>query len=251
MQIKHIDNHAHLNFPEFDADRNDAIKRACEAEVGIINVGVDLKSSKWAVELAVSNEKMWAIVGQHPTDTIEEFDIDAYRELLKSEKVVAIGECGLDYFHGKAEDRENQKKLFITQIELAIEYKKPLMLHIRDAYPDAIEILKKYPSVRGNVHFFAGSKEIAQQFLNLGFTLSFTGVITFAKEYEELIKFIPLESILSETDCPFVAPAPYRGKRNEPAYVVEVVKKIAEIKNLPFEEVSTALLANSRRLFSI
>jgi TatD DNase family protein len=111
--------------------------------------------------------------------------------------------------------------------------------------------LKEYSGVRGNVHFFAGSKEIAQQFLELGFTLSFTGVITFAKEYEELLRFIPLDRILSETDCPFVAPAPYRGKRNEPSYVVEVIKKIAEIKGLSFEEVSKQLLENSKKLWRI
>lgn len=249
--IKHIDNHAHLNFPEFDADREEVIKRANENGVGIINVGVDLKSSKWAVELAEKNENMWAIVGQHPTDTEEAFDAGAYRELLKSPKVVAIGECGLDYFHLKDDNKWVQKDLFVRQIELAQEVGKPLMLHIRDAYEDAIEILKKYPDVRGDVHFFAGSKEIAQQFIDLGFTLSFTGVITFAKEYEELLKSLPLESILSETDCPFVAPVPYRGKRNEPAYVVEVVKKIAEIKDLSFEAVSSQLLANFKKLFGI
>ena len=251
MQIKYIDNHAHLNFPEFGADISDGIKRANDAGVGIITVGVDLASSTRAVEMAEENENMWAIIGQHPTDTEEAFNANAYRELLKSEKVVAIGECGLDYFHGKEEDRESQKNLFIKQIELAIEAKKPLMLHIRDAYEDAIEILKQYPEVKGNVHFFAGSKEIAKQFLELGFTLSFTGVITSAKEYEELLKTIPIESILSETDCPFVAPAPYRGKRNEPSYVIEVVKKIADIKGLSFEDASAQLLENSKGLFGI
>ncbi|MES2059926.1 MAG: TatD family hydrolase [Patescibacteria group bacterium] len=249
--MQFIDNHAHLNFPEYDADREEVIKRANDARVGIINVGVDLASSKWAVELAEANPNMWAIIGQHPTDTKEDFDAGSYRELLKSEKVVAIGECGLDYFHGEEGEKENQKKLFIQQIELAIEAGKPLMLHIRNAYEDAIEILKKYPDVKGNVHFFAGSKEIAEGFLNLGFTLSFTGVITFANEYEELLKFIPLDRILSETDCPFVSPVPYRGKRNEPAYVVEVVKKIAEIKGLSIEEVSKQLLANSKKLWNL
>ncbi len=170
---------------------------------------------------------------------------------MKSEKVIGIGECGLDYFHGKEEAKEKQKELFENQIELAMESGKPLMLHIRDAYEDAIEILNKYDGVRGNVHFFAGSKGMAQQFLDLGFTLSFTGVITFAKEYEDLIKSIPLDRILSETDCPFVAPALYRGKRNEPSYVIEVVKKISEIKDLSFEEVSSQLLQNSKNLWGI
>ena len=132
------------------------------------------------------------------------------------------------------------------------------MLHIRDAYKDAIEILKKYPGVKGNAHFFAGTIEEAKQFLDLGFSLSFTGAITYPPQrrtggpnYEELIKSVPLDRILSETDCTYVAPVPYRGKRNEPAYVVEVVKRIAEIKGLSFENVSKQLLENSRNLFGI
>ncbi len=271
MQFKFVDNHAHLNFTAFDADREEAIQRAKDAGVAVINVGTQKDTSKKAVEIAEANENCFAIVGLHPVHTSksfhdekelgeggveftsrgEIFDYEFYKNLCQSPKVVGIGECGLDYYRLEGETKEIQKKAFEAQIRLAEETGLPLMLHLREAYLDAIEILKNHPKVKGNCHFFAGTIEEAKEFLDLGFTISFTGVITFAKQYEELVKFVPLESILSETDCPYVSPAPYRGKRNEPSYVVEVVKKIAEIKNLPLEQVSKQLLANSKRVFGI
>ncbi len=200
----------------------------------------------------------------------ESFDKDLYRELLKDPKIVGIGECGLDYYHLDNESIEQQKKMFIEQIELANEFEKPLMLHIRNnpekvhptlkgtpqegnlnAYFDSLEILKKYAKVKGDVHFFAGNLEEAKAFLDFGFTLSFTGVITFTHDYDEVIKYIPLDMIMSETDAPYVAPTPYRGKRNEPIYVKEVVKKIAEIKGLKEEEVAKAIMTNAKRVFGI
>ncbi len=171
--------------------------------------------------------------------------------MLKDPKVVAIGECGLDYYRMEPESIEKQKKAFIEQVELANEIGKPLMLHIRNAYKDALEILKQYAKVKGDVHFFAGTSEDAKGFLDFGFTLSFTGVITFTHDYDEVIKNIPLDMIMSETDSPYVTPVPYRGKRNEPSYVREVVKKIAEIKGLPEEEVAKAIIANAKRVFAI
>jgi TatD DNase family protein len=185
---------------------------------------------------------------------------------LGDPKVVGIGECGLDYYRMEEGSIAQQKTAFIEQIELANEFGKPLMLHIRNnqkqelitgkesipnAYMDALNILKKYSKVKGDVHFFAGSPAEAQAFLDFGFTLSFTGVITFTHDYDEVIKNTPLEMILSETDSPYVAPVPYRGKRNEPSYVKEVVKKIAEIKNLPEAEVAQALIRNAQRVFTI
>lgn len=173
--------------------------------------------------------------------------------------MVGIGECGLDYYRMDSESIEKQKKAFIEQIELANEFNKPLMLHLRhgvdhiehNAYVDALEILKKCSRVRGNVHFFAGTWIEAKAFLNFGFSLSFTGVITFTHDYDEVIKNTPLEMIMSETDSPYVAPIPYRGKRNEPSYVREIVKKIAEIKNLSEKEVAEAIVGNARRIFAI
>ncbi len=282
MEFKYVDNHAHLNFKIFDEDYRETIKRAHDANVAVINVGTQKDTSKCAVEIADEFENgVYAIIGLHPVHTSksfhdekeigeggkeftsrgESFDYEYYKNLAENPKVVGIGECGLDYFRLEENTKEIQKKIFEEQVELAIEVDKPLMLHIRDsgtgqAYYDALEILNTLylihnTRLRGNVHFFVGSKEIAKEFLDLGFTLSFTGVITFAKGYEELVKFIPLDRILSETDCPYVPPVPYRGKRNEPVYVIEVIKKIAEIKNLSFEEVSEQLLKNSKKLFKL
>ena len=281
MTPKYIDIHSHVNFKAFDADRDEVIRRALENKTWVINVGTQVDTSKKAVEMANQyKEGVYAIIGLHPihtgasyhdtkelgpafakatdgqgkegfTSRGEIFDQESYRELLKDPKVVGIGECGLDYYRCTPESRSKQKETFIGQIELANEFNKPLMLHIRNAYADALEILKHYSKVKGNVHFFAGNWQEAKKFLDFGFTLSFTGVITFTHDYDEVIKNAPLDMIMSETDSPYVAPAPYRGKRNEPSYVKEIVKKIAEIKNLPETEVAQAIIANTKRVFGI
>jgi TatD DNase family protein len=252
MKPDFIDIHAHVNFPEYDLDRDEVVKRAKGSNTWMINVGTDEESSKKAVELAEKySEGVYAIIGLHPNDK-EIFNKDFYKTLAKSPKVVGIGECGLDYFRSETEgDKVRQMEVFKAQIELSIEVNKPLMLHIRNAYGDAISVLKQYPKARGNVHFFAGNIAEAKEFIDLGFTLSFTGVITFAKEYIELVKFVSLDKILSETDCPYVTPAPHRGKRNEPFYVNEVVKKIAEIKGESLEKVQKQLVENARHLFGV
>jgi TatD DNase family protein len=283
MQPKYIDIHTHVNFKAFDEDRDVVIKRALGNNTWIINVGTQADTSMHAIELAHKyKEGVYAIIGLHPihtgasfhdkqelgeeggefTSRGEIFDKNIYRELLKDEKVVGIGECGLDYYRCDEESVLKQKEVFVAQIELASEVGKPLMLHIRNgsagspqvtqnAYMDALELLKKHSKVKGDVHFFAGDWEIAKAFLDFGFTLSFTGVITFTHDYDEIIKNTPLDMIMSETDSPYVAPVPYRGKRNEPFYVREVVKKIAEIKNLPEEEVAASIMVNARRVFGI
>lgn len=184
------------------------------------------------------------------------------RNLSYGEKVVAIGECGLDYF--REEDRqhkEEQRELFISQISLAAERNLPLMLHIRpsegtmDAYLDALTILsmmkESWGSMRGTAHFFVGTPAVAQEFLDLGFHISFSGVITFVPQYEALVRAVPLNRILSETDAPFAAPDPYRGRRNEPSYVKEIIKKIALCKGVSLEETEAALLENATTLFGI
>ena len=316
MTPKYIDIHSHVNFRAFDLDRDEVIKRALDNDTWIINVGTQIDTSRKAVELAGKyKEGVYAIVGLHPIHTSasyhdekelgpasakvsdgqggregfmsrgEIFDKSAYRELLKNPKVVGIGECGLDYYRCDQESVEKQKEAFIQQIELANEFDKPLMLHIRNnkedritwrfgrqvateppspgnAYFDALELLKKYlkdkpayaqgfGGARGDVHFFAGNWEEAKAFLDFGFTLSFTGVITFTHDYDEVIRNTPLYMIMSETDCPYVSPVPYRGKRNEPLYVTEVVKKIALIKNLPEPEVAEAIVGNAQRVFNL
>lgn len=291
MTPKYIDIHSHLNFKAFDEDRDEVIRRALDNDTWVINVGTQLDTSKKAVEIANQYEEgVYAIIGLHPihtgasyhdekelgeggkefTSRGEIFDKESYRKLLKDKKVVGIGECGLDYYRCTPESISKQKEAFISQIELANEFNKPLMLHIRNgstsspqaspnAYMDALNLLKKYSKVKGDVHFFAGTWEEAKAFLDFGFTLSFTGVITFppkagqpqADTLFEVIKNTPLDMIMSETDSPYVAPVPYRGKRNESSYVKEVVRKIAEIKNLTESEVASAIIANAKRVFKI
>lgn len=271
-RFKYIDIHTHTNFAAFDVDREEIIRRAREAGVAMINVGTQKDTSVSAVALAEQYEGVYAAVGLHPIHTSasfhdteelgdggkeftsrgEKFDYDYYKKLALHQKVVAIGECGLDKFRSlEVPKLEKQEEIFRKQIELAVEVKKPLMLHIRNAYTDAFRTLKTYTGVRGNLHFFAGTIEEAKPFLDLGFSFSFTGVISFARQYDEVVRYLPLPRIMSETDAPFVAPVHHRGKRNEPAYVVEVVKKIAEIRGEDYERVRAQLAENARAFFSI
>jgi len=284
---KYIDIHSHVNFKAFEEDRDAVIGRALENDTWVINVGTQIDTSRMAVEMANQYDQgVYAIIGLHPIHTGESFhdekelgaggkeftsrgeifDKEKYRELLKDPKVVAVGECGLDYYRLEADSIEKQKIAFITQIELANEFGKPLMLHIRnnpkdnshDAYIDALDILKKHldikklpPGKMGDVHFFAGDTDVAKAFVDFGFTLSFTGVITFTHDYDEVIRRTPIDMIMSETDAPYVAPVPHRGKRNEPVYLREVVKRIAEIKGRSEAETAKVLLANAKRVFGI
>lgn len=248
---KYFDIHSHLNLPGYEADFDEVIVRLKETGTHTIVVGVDYESSRKAVELAEKHEEIYACVGQHPVDRADEqFDAKKYEALVAHPKVVAVGECGLDFFHAsKAEDLERQKKLFVEQIEFAIKHKKPLMIHARNAYAEILDILEGYRGLaRGNVHFFAGTLEEAQGFFDLGFSVSFTGVITFASQYDEVIKKAPLEKIMAETDAPFVAPAPHRGKRNEPSYVREVYRRVAEIRGEDAELVRETLVNNALRM---
>ena len=280
---KYIDIHSHVNFKAFREDGDAVIRRALNNDTWLINVGSQYSTSKRAVEIANKyKEGVFAIVGLHPIHLeelfhddneiggegfmtrAEEFDKDVYRELLKDSKVVGIGECGLDYFHCKPETIEKQKKVFREQISLARETGKALMLHIRNnpkdsklnAYADVLEILKEYPGVKGVSHCFAGSVEDMKNFVDFGFYISFAGNITYKIkpelcDYEKVIKETPLDRILTDTDSPYLAPVPYRGKRNEPVYVKEIVKKIAEIKGLPESEVAEAIVANAKWVFGI
>lgn len=265
--MKIIDTHSHFNLHQFEHDLTDSILRMAEAEVGTICIGIDLPTSDMAMRLAQEHQSIWGCVGQHPTEWDKDFDEAEFRKLAKEPRVVAIGECGIDYYRLPAQAGEKeiviekQKELFLKQIRLAHEFNLPLMLHIRpeegtmDAYEEALDILENYknnwPELRGTAHFFVGNKNIARRFLDLGFYISFSGVITFVKEYEELVSFVPLDRILPETDAPFATPVPYRGTRNQPEYVLEVVKKIAEVKKLSFDETRDTLRENAKTLFSI
>lgn len=277
---KFIDVHAHVQFNAFSEDSDSVIKRAVDNDTWVINVGTNLKTSIDAINFSEKYpEGVFAIVGLHPIHTNasyhdkeeigeesepfnskgEVFDLESFEKLISHPKVVGVGECGLDFFRiegDKSEYIEKQTKAFEAQIDLAVKYDKPLMIHCRDAYPEVLEILSKKKAdygdkLRGNFHFFAGTLEEAQKILDLGFNFSFTGVVTFAKQYEELVKMAPLGRIFSETDCPYVAPVPFRGHRNEPLYVSEVVKKIAEIKGLEEDFVAKTLVQNAIDFFKL
>jgi len=279
--MKYIDTHAHLNLGIFTDDYTEVIGVCDEQEVAVINIGTQLSTSKKAVEIAEMFVNQYAIVGLHPIQTVpgahdedeigpggapfiskgNEFVADEFRELAASKKVVGIGECGFDYWHTKADTYEIQEKAFIAQVLLANELQLPLMIHTRgpksgeksptgrSVYQDVHEVLKQYAKVPFNVHFYAGTMAEAEKLFALGGTISFTGVITFAKEYEDTIRNTPLDLLHAETDCPFVAPKPHRGKRCEPWMVQEVYKKIAEIKNLSEEEVRLQLIKNAQKLY--
>ncbi len=273
---EYIDVHSHLNFTAFDPDRAEVVERMMAAGVGTVTVGTQYDTSKSAVELAERYDHIYATVGLHPIHTSsshhdvkelgeggKEFtsrgevpDMAAYKVLANHPKVVAIGEVGLDYYHHDENLVDQQKKILHYMIDLANEVNKPLMLHIRSgsgrsAYADAYIILKDRSKVKGNLHFFAGSVEEAKPFLDLGYTFSFTGVITFTNDYDEVIKYLPLDRIMSETDSPYVTPKPNRGKRNEPTYVVEIVKAIARIRGEDEAMVSRQLVETARNFFHL
>ncbi|MFA5996763.1 MAG: TatD family hydrolase [Candidatus Paceibacterota bacterium] len=265
MNPRYIDAHCHLQFEQYDADREQIIEQMREQGVAGIVVGCDLESSRSALALAEKHEHLYASIGLHPNHEADEwFEASAYRELAQSPKVIAIGECGLDYFRPTEvtdEVKEKQKAILNDQIALAAELDKPLIIHVRaskgtqDAYHDAVAILaeakKAHPSLRGDIHFFAGGVAEAEAFIALGFTISFTAVITFARDYDAVIRSVPLTSILAETDSPYVAPVSRRGTRNDPLAVVDVAAKIAEVRGENPETVREALLANTRRLFTL
>ncbi len=260
---KYIDIHSHLNLSQFDSDREEVIQKLKDENITTITVGADYKSSVLAVELADKHEHLYACVGLHPSDVlIEEFNYNDMLALAKNKKVVAIGECGLDYFRENDEDfKIKQKEIFNLHVDLAIEVGKPLMIHARaskgtmNAYSDALDILESKkinnPELMANFHFFAGDINIAKRAVGLGFTLSFDGPITFSHDYDEVIKEIPLESIMAETDSPFAAPIPFRGKRCEPQMVKEVIKTIAGLKGLSEEETLNTINKNIFRVFGI
>ena len=272
--MKYIDIHSHLNDPRFEPDLDEVLWRMREAMTRTIVVGTDRIMSERAVALATAHPDMWATIGIHPTDQFDEaYDEDVYKKMAMHDRVVAIGECGIDYFRTEASQSEGkigsiddevrrQETLFLRHIALALLVDKPLMIHGRprkgsmDAYLDILRILREHAplngnTLRGNIHFFVGNTDIAKQFLDLGFTMSFTGVLTFAHDYDEVVRYIPMDMIHAETDAPYVAPVPHRGARNEPAYVSETVHAIARIRNLKVDLVEHALIENAERVFHL
>lgn len=257
--MNYFDAHAHLQLPEFDADRSDVLSRMRESGTGAIMVGVDLETSKQAVKFAESQDFLWAAVGLHPNDNpSERFDHDAFAELAAHPRVVAIGECGLDYYRSGDTDAERaaQKARFAVQVRLASQVKKPLIIHCRNAHEDMIATLEAAKRAHGDnlqivMHFCTVSGEVAQRYIDLDCYLSFPGPITYTDMYDDSIRLAPAERILSETDSPFAAPVPYRGKRNEPTYVQHVVDKIAQVRGENVKMIKDQILQNAQRIFGI
>ncbi len=254
--MKIIDTHCHPQFPDYDKDQEEMIKRNLDDGVFMIAVGADLKSSKGAIELAKECKgKIWATIGAHPDEIGDNFNIEGYGKIITKE-VVAIGEVGLDYYRTPEEEkRKRQKEIFLQFANLAKENDLPLILHVRNekngksAHDDMAELLSG--DMQGVAHSFTGTVDEARKYLNLGFYLGFNGIITFANQYDEVVRYAPIEQILLETDAPWLSPIPYRGQRNEPMRVKEVAKRVAELKNMELEELVNICNQNAKKLFNV
>jgi len=296
-----IDTHAHVNFVAYKDDGDEVVKRALKENIWMINVGSERDTSRRAVEYAKKySEGVFAAVGLHPihlaaqninapVDEYENvefkaeaqrFDYKHYKSLAQNEKVVAIGEIGLDYYHS-AQNKLLQRETLLEQMALAQELDKAVIFHCREAHNDLLEILRSYSSsesasrrrveksvgtvldssrqggthsnnkLRGVIHSFSGRWSQAQQYLEMGFYLGFNGLITFARDYDKVIKQMPLGRLVLETDCPYLTPEPFRGKRNEPSYVKLVAEKVAQLRDITYQEVAEVTTANAKRLFNI
>ncbi len=250
-----FDSHTHINFRDFDQDREELLKKYQKEQIWITNVGTDLASSKSGVVLADKFEKgVYATIGLHPTDSPKSsFDEDSFAELI-GPKVVAIGECGLDYFHEKSDEgKQRQKDIFLQQIAFAQKQGLPLVIHCRDAYEDLLQIIKSEYEGQAIIHSFTDSWETAKKFLDLGYYIALNAILIFDKSgnLAEVAKNLPSDRILIETDAPFLAPPPYRGKRNQPDYVRYVVEKIVQIRNESLEKVSELTFENALEVYGI
>lgn len=276
-----IDTHAHLNFNAYKDDINEVVKRTLAADMKVINVGSQFSTSERAVKMAQEHQgQMFAAVALHPihlhetyVDEVEipfksreeKFVEDDYEKLAQEKAVVAIGECGLDYFHMPEEVSEiefinKQKEVFVRHISLAKKLDLPIILHCRSsrpepdrAYLEMLEILKQESFSRAVIHCFSASLDTAKKYLDAGLMISFTGIITFpnAKALLPVVEYAPIDRIMIETDAPYLAPQPVRGKRNEPLYVKYVAEKIAEIKNISFNQVEKKTSENAIKFFNL
>lgn len=250
-----FDTHAHMDDRAFDPDRPELLESLRDAGIGLLlNPGCSLETSRNGAALAEKYSWIYAAVGSHPdaADEVNDQVLDAYRELCKQPKVKAIGEIGLDY-HYEDVPREIQKKAFIAQMELAQELHMPVIVHEREAHEDGMAIVKSFPQVHGVFHCYSGSPEMARQLVELGWYVGFTGVLTFknARRAVETAASVPLDRIVLETDCPYMAPEPFRGKRNHPGYLYRMAEKLAEIRGISVEEAQQATFQNGLRLYGI
>jgi TatD DNase family protein len=263
-----IDTHCHLNFKDFDSDRDEIIKKCQENNIGIINIGVNYSASKEVIAIAEKhNEGVYATIAVHPHDVNDPrdktgFDYNKFLELAKHPKVVAIGECGLDYefCENDLEAQKKQQEIFIQHLKLAQEINKPIIIHSRRLFPEILSIIRNSKfeiqnSGPGVLHCYMGRWTYAEEYLKLGFYLSFTGLITYARDYDKVIKNCPLDRILIETDSPYMTPEPLRQKnmfvRNEPQNVKYIAEKIAEIKGISFSQVAKQTTKNAQKLFDL
>jgi TatD DNase family protein len=252
--VKLVDSHCHLDDPKFDEDRDEVIDRAILAGVDCmlaIGTGSGPPDLEGAVRLAERYPFIWATVGVHPHDASKADDetFARLRDLVQHPKVVAVGEIGLDY-HYDFSPRDVQRRVFLTQLEVAAEAGKPISIHTREAWPDTLETLRHHWRGTGIMHCFTGGSEQAREALDLGLHLSFGGVLTFAKaeENREAARLTPEDRLLVETDCPYLAPVPHRGKRNEPAFITGTVRRLAEVRGTTEGAIAEATARNFRRL---
>lgn len=250
------DTHAHLNDSKFDLDRDEVIKKIKDSSVGYVNnIGADIKTSKESIALAEKYDFIYAVCGVHPSEVggLCEEDMQTLFEMSKHKKVKAIGEIGLDYHYEDSPAKEVQRFWFGRQLELAKEVDLPVVIHDRESKGEGFEILKASGVKKAVVHCFSGSAETAAELLKLGFYISFTGVVTFknARKALEALKVIPLDRLFIETDCPYMAPEPFRGTRNDSSNVVKIAEKYAEIKNVSLEEIAKITTQNAKTFFGI
>lgn len=251
-----FDTHAHFDDEQFDADRDEVLKSLKSYGVGnIVNIGSSMKTSRTSVALAEKYDFVYATVGVHPSETGElcEADIEELKRLAANPKVRAIGEIGLDYHYPDDVEPSIQKKWFVRQLELAKELNMPVVIHDRESKGECLEILKEHKISNGVVHCFSGSAETAREILKLGMMISFTGVLTFknAKKAIAACAAVPLDRLMIETDCPYMSPEPYRGRRNFSGYVEFVARKMAEIKGVSYDELVNITERNAKRFYGI
>ena len=251
-----FDTHAHYDADWFDADRHEILAGLPARSIGlVVNPGCDIPTSRTAVELAERYPFLYAAVGYHPESCApyQESDLDILRELAKHPKVVAVGEIGLDYYWEENPPKELQQQVFRAQLALARELKLPVIVHDREAHADSLAIIREFPDVKGVFHCYSGSAEMAKELVKMGWMLSFTGVLTYknARKAVEVAQAIPIEHLMIETDSPYMAPVPHRGKRNDSGYVLHICEKLAEIKGITTEECARITTENAKRFFAI
>ena len=251
-----FDTHAHYDADAFDQDRDEVLASLPGRDISlIVNPGCDIPSSRMAAELARKWPFLYAAVGYHPENCApyDPAELDILRDLAREDKVVAIGEIGLDYYWEENPPKERQQQVFRDQMALARELDLPVIVHDREAHADCLSVVRDFPQVRGVFHCFSGSAEMARELVKLGWMVSFTGVLTYknARRAVEAAQAVPLDRIMIETDSPYMAPVPHRGKRNDSGYVRHVCEKLAEIKGISFEECARTTLENGKRFYGI